>query len=72
MIDAISVLFDVVSVEEQTPVIMRGSPCDNLYIVNTGSIDRLCEVTKVSMLLCFSRNYARSHLYVYMHDARIR
>jgi hypothetical protein len=43
MLEAICPLFDIATVPEQTPVTLKGMPCDRLYIVKAGSVDVLSE-----------------------------
>ena len=52
MLDLVTSLFDVMSVQEQTPVALKGMPCERLFIVKSGTVDVMSDKPVESAARC--------------------
>ena len=58
MLEAITPLFDIVTLSEQTPLTLKGMPCERLFIIKTGTVDVLTDGAPDSGAHCAIGMYA--------------
>ncbi len=58
MLEAITPLFDIVTLSEQTPLTLKGMPCEHLFIIKTGTVDVLTDGAPDSGAHCAIGMYA--------------
>jgi hypothetical protein len=60
MLEAITPLFDIVTLPEQTPLTLKGMPCERLFIIKTGTVDVLTDGMPESGARCAIGMYVAS------------